>query len=49
MRDLRGYNLAIVASVVAMLPCHGGFLIGLPIGLWALMALTRPGMRRPPT
>jgi hypothetical protein len=38
--ELRG--LAIAAAVVAMLPCHPGFIVGLPVGLWALLVLLRP-------
>jgi hypothetical protein len=42
MRRLEMYGLAVTASIVAMLPCHPGFLIGLPVGLWALIVLLRP-------
>jgi hypothetical protein len=42
MRRLEMYGLAVTASIVAMLPCHPGFLVGLPIGLWSLMVLLRP-------
>ena len=45
MRRLTSYWLAIVASIVAMVPCHLGFLLGLPIGLWALTVLSRNDVR----
>lgn len=45
MRRLESYGLAVTASVLAMLPCHPGFIIGLPIGLWTLMVLLRPEVR----
>ena len=39
-RQQRG--LAMTAAVIAMLPCSPGFLVGLPVGIWALVFLTRP-------
>jgi hypothetical protein len=45
MRRLELYGLAVAASVLAMLPCHPGFIIGLPIGLWSLMVLSRPEVK----
>ena len=45
MRRLELYGLAMFASIAAMLPCHPGFLIGLPIGLWSLMVLLRPEVK----
>ena len=45
MRKLESYGLATVGSIAAMLPCTPLFLIGLPIGIWALWALTRPEVK----
>ncbi|MFV1967801.1 MAG: protein kinase [Pirellulaceae bacterium] len=45
MRQLELYWLAIIASVVAILPCHVGFILGLPIGLWSLAVLSRSDVR----
>lgn len=45
MRRLELYGLAVTASVLAMLPCHPGFIIGLPIGLWSLFVLCRPEVK----
>lgn len=42
MRRLEAYGLAITASILAMLPCHPAFLLGLPIGIWSLVVLLRP-------
>lgn len=39
MRRLELYGLALVAAIVALLPCSPGFFIGLPIGVWALVVL----------
>jgi hypothetical protein len=41
MRRLELYGLPVVASILAMMPCHLGFVLGLPIGLWALLVLSR--------
>lgn len=45
MRRLQLYGLAVTASILAMLPCHPGFIIGLPIGLWSLVVLSRPDVK----
>ena len=45
MRRLESYGLAVTASVLAMLPCHAGFLLGLPIGIWSLTVLMRPEVK----
>ena len=45
MRKLELYGLAITASILAMLPCTLGFIIGLPAGIWALMVLRQPDVK----
>ena len=45
MRQLENYPLCMTAAVVAVLPVHAGFLLGLPIGIWALTLLTRPEVK----
>jgi hypothetical protein len=40
------YGLAVMAGIVALIPCHAGFVIGLPVGIWALMILARPEVKR---
>jgi hypothetical protein len=43
MRRARGLGLARAASVLAMLPCLSPcFLVGLPVGIWALVLLSLP-------
>ena len=42
MRQLKSYGLATVAAVMALLPCTAGWMLGLPIGLWALVVLMKP-------
>ncbi len=39
MKALESYALAITAAIIAMLPCSCCCLIGLPIGIWALVVL----------
>ena len=46
MKELQQWNLAIVASVLAMIPCISPCcIIGLPIGIWALVVLNRPEVK----
>jgi hypothetical protein len=49
MMKQQSYGFAVTASILAMVPCVGTStcccLIGLPIGLWALIALTQPDVR----
>ena len=45
MKRLELYSLAVIGSILAMLPCHPAFLIGLPIGLWSLSVLARPEVK----
>jgi len=40
MFDLQSYRIAVLAAVVAILPCAPGFLISLPFGIWALIVLS---------
>ncbi len=45
MMNLQRYVLAIISSVLMMLPLTSPCcLIGLPVGIWALVTLTRPGV-----
>jgi hypothetical protein len=42
---MRGYRLAVATSIVAMLPVGPSFLLGLPIGIWALSILSKPEVK----
>jgi hypothetical protein len=45
MMNVQRYGLAITAAILTMLPITSPCcLIGLPAGIWALVALTRPGV-----
>ena len=44
MQRLKAYPLAIIASILAMLVFPGN-VIGLPIGIWSLIVLSRPDVR----
>jgi serine/threonine protein kinase len=41
MKELEGYKLAVLGSVLAILPVTPGCLLGVPFGVWALTVLTR--------
>ena len=39
MKALESYGLAVASAIIVMLPCSCCCLIGLPIGIWALVVL----------
>ncbi|HEY1189062.1 MAG TPA: hypothetical protein VGE74_15515 [Gemmata sp.] len=41
-----GRTLGLTAAVCAMLPCSPGFLIGLPVGIWALVVLSNEDVKQ---
>lgn len=46
MKKLEAYGLAMTASIVAMIPCISPCcIIGLPIGIWALVVLSKPEVK----
>jgi hypothetical protein len=46
MREPSQYGLCIVASILAMIPCVSPCcIIGLPIGIWCLVVLTKPEIK----
>ena len=46
MKSLENYGLAMAASIIAMIPCFSPCcLLGLPIGIWALVTLTKPEVK----
>jgi hypothetical protein len=45
MRNLRNWGLALAGSIVAMLPCHGCCILGLPFGIWAVVVLAKPEVK----
>jgi hypothetical protein len=45
MRQLKSYGLAMVAAIMALLPCTFGWILGLPMGIWALVVLMDPAVR----
>jgi hypothetical protein len=45
MKKLESYGFAMTASIVAMLPCSLCCLFGLPIGIWALVVLSKPEVK----
>jgi len=46
MRKLENYGLAMTTSILAMIPCISPCcLIGLPIGIWAVVVLSKPEVK----
>ena len=46
MKELSQYGLCMVASILAMIPCISPCcVIGLPIGIWCLVVLTKPEIK----
>ncbi len=45
MKNLENYGLAMTASIIAMLPCSLCCLIGLPIGIWSVVVLSKPEVK----
>jgi hypothetical protein len=46
MKELNQWGLAMAASILAMIPCISPCcIIGLPIGIWCLVVLTKPEVR----
>jgi hypothetical protein len=46
MKKLESYGLAMAASIIAMVPCVSPCcLLGLPIGIWALVVLMKPEVK----
>jgi hypothetical protein len=46
MRRLESYGLCMAASIVAMIPCLSACcLVGLPIGIWSLVILSKPEVK----
>jgi hypothetical protein len=45
MRKLKMYGLAMTSSILGMIPCTGCCLVGLPIGIWALIILLKPEVK----
>jgi hypothetical protein len=46
MKKLRSYGLAVTGAIVALVPCISPCcVIGLPIGIWALVVLNKPEVK----
>ena len=46
MRQLKSFGLAMTSSILVMLPCAGCCcLLGLPVGIWALVTLNKPEVK----
>ncbi len=46
MKNLESYGLAMTASIISMIPCFSPCcLLGLPIGIWAVVVLSKPEVK----
>jgi hypothetical protein len=46
MQKLQNYGFAMAASIIAMIPCFSPCcLLGLPIGIWAIIVLSKPEVK----
>ena len=46
MKKLESYGFAMTTAIIAMVPCVSPCCwVGLPIGIWALVALNKPGVK----
>ena len=45
MLRLEYYGLTLIAAIMALIPCTFGWLLGLPMGIWALTVLSRRDVR----
>jgi len=45
MKSLQSHGLAMTASILAMLPCSACCLLGLPMGIWSLITLSKPEVK----
>jgi hypothetical protein len=46
MLQLRNRTVAFIATIAAMLPCQCCCLLGLPFGIWALIVLNKPEVKK---
>ncbi len=46
MKNLRNYGWAMAGSIVAMVPCSVCCIFGLPFGIWSLVVLNNPDVKR---
>ena len=45
MRSLKGYGLAMGSAIVALIPCFGCYCVGIPVGIWALVVLSKADVK----
>jgi hypothetical protein len=46
MRNLTNYKTVLGATILAMLPCNPCCLLGIPFGIWGLVAINRWDVKR---
>jgi hypothetical protein len=45
MKNLESRGLALAASIIAIVPCFSCFVVGIPVGIWCLVTLSKPEVK----
>src|SRR6185437_14885429 len=45
MKKVKSFGFAMTACILAMIPCSGCCLLGLPFGIWGLVILNKPEVK----
>jgi hypothetical protein len=45
MKNLESRGLAMAASIVALIPCFTCYCLGIPVGIWSLVVLSKPEVK----
>ena len=46
LRRLEGYGWSVTAAILTMLPCSACCCLGIPLGIWAILTLNGPDVKR---
>ena len=45
MKNLQSYGMALASAILALIPCFACCLLGIPIGIWAIVILVKPEVK----
>jgi hypothetical protein len=45
MKNLESRGLAMAASIIALIPCFACYCLGIPVGIWSLVVLSKPEVK----
>lgn len=46
MRQMKNHGVAMAAAIAACIPCFSCCCLPLPVGIWALVVLTKPEVKQ---